>query len=98
MNYILYCYIAITYTYKRDVPWEVKLFHMPDFPELMGMGDVMRYLKVSRQYVDHLVDTGKLRCKKLSTGKVFLATDVLVFQSERQQRKAAKKVTKKKRA
>lgn len=59
---------------------------MQDFPELMGMGDVMRYLKVSRQYVDHLVDSGQLRCRKLSTGKVFLRGDVVAFQRERERK------------
>jgi len=59
---------------------------MQDFPELMGMGDVMRYLKVSRQYVDHLVESGQLRCRKLSTGKVFLHADVVIFQRERERK------------
>lgn len=59
---------------------------MQDFPELMGMGDVMRYLRVSRQYVDHLVESGQLRCRKLSTGKVFLRGDVIIFQRERERK------------
>ncbi|MDD2778078.1 MAG: hypothetical protein PHI16_04195 [Methanocellales archaeon] len=64
---------------------------MQDFPELMGMGDVMRYLKVSRQYIDHLVESGQLRCRKLSTGKVFLATDIVAFQKEREAKKRSGK-------
>ena len=56
---------------------------MQDFPEIMGMGDVVQYLKVSRQYVDRLVEQGKLRCKQTSTGKVFLSSDVVQFQKER---------------
>lgn len=56
---------------------------MQDFPEIMGMGDVTQYLKVSRQYVDRLVEQGKLRCKQTSTGKVFLSADVIAFQKQR---------------
>jgi len=56
---------------------------MQDFPEIMGMGDVVQYLKVSRQYVDRLVEQGKLRCKQTSTGKVFLFSDVAEFQKKR---------------
>ena len=54
----------------------------------------MRYLKVSRQYIDFLVDTGKMRCQRISTGKVFLESDIAAFQRERQ-RKAAQKPRKK---
>jgi len=50
------------------------------------MGDVMVYLKVSRQYVDYLVESGKLRCQKISTGKVFLESDIIAFQRERLKR------------
>ena len=63
---------------------------MKEFPTLMGMGDATKYLKVSRQYVDFLVDTRKLRCQRLSTGKVFLESDIFAFQRERK-RKAAQK-------
>ncbi len=56
---------------------------MQEFPEIMGMGDVMQYLKVSRQYIDRLVEQGKLRCKQTSTGKVFLFSDVAAFQKQR---------------
>jgi hypothetical protein len=56
----------------------------------MGMGDAMNYLKVSRQYIDFLVDTRKLRCQRISTGKVFLESDIITFQKQRQ-RKAAQK-------
>jgi len=52
----------------------------------MGMGDVMQYLQVSRQYVDHLIDVKKLRCQRISTGKVFLASDVVSFEKERQKK------------
>ena len=56
---------------------------MQEFPEIMGMGDVTQYLKVSRQYIDRLVEQGKLRCKQTSTGKVFLFSDVDAFQKQR---------------
>ncbi len=63
-----------------------------DFPDIMGMGDVVRYLHVSRQYVDRVVAAGKLRCKQTSTGKVFLKSDVVAFQQERiRRRKLPKK-------
>jgi len=68
---------------------------MHEFPTLMGMGDAMKYFKVSRQYIDFLVDTGKLRCQRISTGKVFLKSDIIAFQRERQ-RKAAEKPRKRK--
>lgn len=59
---------------------------MRDFPKLMGMGDVMAHLNVSRQYVDYLVESGKLRCQKISTGKVFLENEVIAFQKARQKK------------
>lgn len=54
-----------------------------NFPDIMGMGDVVRYLRVSRQYVDRLTRAGKLRFKDTSTGKVFLKSDVTAFQETR---------------
>ncbi len=59
---------------------------MRNFPKLMGMGDVMDHLKVSRQYVDYLVESDKLRCQKISTGKVFLESDVIAFEQARQKK------------
>lgn len=56
------------------------------FPDIMGMGDVVKYLRVSRQYIDRVVAAGKLRCKQTSTGKVFLKSDVAAFQEERRRR------------
>ena len=53
------------------------------FPDIMGVGDVVKYLRVSRQYVDRLARAGKLRCKDTSTGKVFLRSDVVTFQEAR---------------
>lgn len=63
---------------------------MEEFPEIMGMGDVTRYLKVSRQYIDRLLEQKKLRCKQTSTGKVFLLSDVMKFQKDRLERKTKK--------
>ncbi|MDB4977925.1 MAG: hypothetical protein JWM56_111 [Candidatus Peribacteria bacterium] len=53
------------------------------FPKLMGMGDVTKALGVTRQYIDYLVETGRLRCQRISTGKVFLASDIDAFKKER---------------
>ena len=62
------------------------------FPDIMGMGDVAAYLRVSRQHVDRLVAAGKLRYKMTSTGKVFLRADVAALQEERiRKRKLPKK-------
>jgi excisionase family DNA binding protein len=47
-----------------------------DFPKVLGMGDVAEMLGVSRQYVDKLIEQGKLRYQMTSTGKVFLEEDV----------------------
>jgi len=52
----------------------------------MGMGDVTRYLKVFRQYIDRLVEQGKLRSKHTSTGKVFFYSDVSASQRQRIQK------------
>lgn len=69
-----------------------------EFPDIMGMGDVVRYLKVSRQYIDRVVAAGKLRSRQTSTGKVFLRSDVTAFQQERVfKRQAPKKRPLKKR-
>lgn len=53
------------------------------FPEIMGMGDVAKYLRVSRQYVDRLARAGKLRYKKTASRMVFLKSDVIAFQEIR---------------
>ncbi len=47
------------------------------------MGDTAKLLGVSRQYVDKLVEEGKLRCQETSTGKVFLEREVLAFAKSR---------------
>ena len=64
---------------------------METFPKLMGMGDVTRSLGITRQYVDYLVENDKLRCQRISTGKVFLESDVLAFKKERDQKRKAKR-------
>lgn len=53
------------------------------FPDIMGMGDVVEYMGVSRQYVDRLARAEKLRCKVTSTGLIFLKKDVEAFQAAR---------------
>lgn len=63
---------------------------MDTFPKLMGMGDVTRTLGVTRQYIDYLVETGRLRCQRISTGKVFLESDILAFRKDRDQKKRLK--------
>lgn len=56
---------------------------MKDFPKVLGMGDAARLLGVSRQYVDKLVEQGKLRCQETSTGKVFLEAEVQYLKKSR---------------
>lgn len=49
---------------------------MQDFPDIMGMLDAAEYLGVSRQYVDRLARTKKLRYQKTSAGLIFLKSDL----------------------
>lgn len=53
---------------------------------LLGTGDVARLLCVSPQYVRRLASSGKLRAEMTSTGRVFLESDVLAFQGERERK------------
>ena len=64
---------------------------MSDFPKLMGMAEATAYLGVTRQYLDYLVETGRLRCQKLKTGKIFLMTDIEALQRVRKQKGLTKK-------
>jgi predicted site-specific integrase-resolvase len=59
---------------------------MTKFPKLMASGDVRQCLGVSYQYIDKLVDEGKLRCQRTSSGRIFLAEDVMKFKRERMKR------------
>lgn len=56
------------------------------FPDIMGMAEVAKYLRVSRQYVDRLARAGKIRYKLASARMVFLRSDVIAFQEERMRR------------
>lgn len=51
--------------------------------KMMGTLDVAEYLGVSRQYVDRLVRSGKLKCQKTSAGPIFLETGVAAFKRQR---------------
>lgn len=53
------------------------------FPNIMGMVEVAKYLRVSRQYVDRVARAGKLRYKLASARMVFLKSDVVAFQEAR---------------
>lgn len=64
---------------------------MADFPKLMGMAEATEYLGVTRQYLDYLVETGRLRCQKLKTGKIFLMSDIAALQSVRERKGLTKK-------
>jgi hypothetical protein len=73
---------------KRKVSVEIQhLNDMKKFPKVLGMGDVVRLLGVSRQYVDKLIEQGKLRCQETSTGKVFLEEDVMKFKKKTESQK-----------
>ena len=52
----------------------------------MGIGDVADMLKVSRQYINRLVQEGRLHCQSTSAGKIFLEKDVLAFKKDRERR------------
>ena len=56
---------------------------MKDFPEVMGRKDVAAFLKVTTQYVDHLVRVEKLRSRQTSAGLIFLKSDVEALQAQR---------------
>ena len=58
---------------------------MIDPSKVMGALDVAQYLGVSRQYVDRLVRSGKLKCQRTSAGPIFMETDVAAFKRQRLQ-------------
>lgn len=66
---------------------------MQEFPEIMGMMDAAEFLDVSRQYIDRLARTGKLRYRQTSAGLIFLKSDLKLLMAQRPKRvkKAAKK-------
>lgn len=56
---------------------------MTDTIKVMGALDVAEYLGISRQYVDRLVRSGKLKFQKTSAGPIFLEADMAAFKHQR---------------
>ena len=61
-------------------------FFSMEQPKIMGMGDVMRVLGVSRQRVVEFVRQDKLRPIHTSAGKIFEEKEVMAFKKEREGR------------
>jgi predicted site-specific integrase-resolvase len=59
---------------------------MDQQPKIMGMGDVMKALGVSRQRVVEFVRQGKLHPIRTSAGKIFTESEVMVFKKVREGR------------
>ena len=53
----------------------------------MGMMDAVEFVGVSRQYLDRLVRTGKLRHKKTSAGVIFLKSDLQALELRKSRKK-----------
>jgi len=51
--------------------------------KLMSAGDVVKCLGVSYQYIDKLVQEGRLPFQQTSSGRIFLEEDVIAFKRER---------------
>lgn len=64
---------------------------MDNFPEIMGMMDAAKFLSVSRQTIDQLVRTGKLRHRKTSAGLIFLKSDLEALPPRRRPSKAPRR-------
>jgi len=61
---------------------------MNNLPEIMGTGDVMEYLDVSKQRVYELIERGQLKPhSKTSAGIIFLKDDVVTYRRQRDLRK-----------
>ena len=56
---------------------------MNTLPEIMGTGDVMEYLGVSKQRVYELIERGQLKPRKTSAGIIFLKDDVVAYKRKR---------------
>lgn len=56
---------------------------MMKLPKVMAAGDVVKLLRVSYQYIDKLVQEGRLPYQQTSSGRIFLDEDVLAFKRER---------------
>lgn len=59
---------------------------MKKLSKMMGIGDVSELLGVSRQYINRLVQEGRLNCQETSAGKIFLERDVMAFKKDREKR------------
>jgi excisionase family DNA binding protein len=57
--------------------------------KLLAAGDVVKLLNVTYQYIDKLVQEGRLPYQQTSSGRIFFEDDVLAFKRERE--KKAKK-------
>ncbi len=55
-----------------------------EHPKIMGMGDVMKALGVSRQRVVEFVRQGRLHYIKTSAGKIFMESEVMAFKKGRE--------------
>lgn len=52
-------------------------------PKLLSSGDVRQILGVSYQFVEKLVESGKLPFYQVSSGRIFRECDVLEIKAER---------------
>lgn len=59
---------------------------MDQQPKIMGMGDVMETLGVSRQRIVEFVRQGKLHPIHTSAGKIFTESEVMALKKERENR------------
>ncbi len=69
---------------------------MSNLPEIMGTGDVMEYLDVSKQRVYELIERGQLKPhSKTSAGIIFLKDDIVAYKRKRDLRKNKQRKAKK---
>lgn len=60
---------------------------MGHLPDIMGTGDVMEYLGVSKQRVYELIRRGQLTARRTSAGIIFLKSDIVAYKRQRDLRK-----------
>jgi excisionase family DNA binding protein len=70
---------------------------MAKSPKIMAAGDVAQCLGVTYQYIDKLVQEGRLPFQQTSSGKIFLEADVLKFKQERDKKAKSDRRIKRKR-
>lgn len=70
---------------------------MAKHPKILAAGDVADLLDVTYQYIDKLVQEGRLPFQQTSAGKIFLEEDVLAFKRERDKKAKTDRRMKKKR-